>query len=52
MRLSAFLVALLTLVAARPAGAQLAPPNAAGVTFGHVHLSVKDAEVKKKLFIA
>src|SRR5256885_13855718 len=51
MRLSAFLLAVLMLVAARPAGSQLAPPNAAGVTFGHVHLSVKDAEVQKKLWV-
>jgi len=40
----------MALVAA-PAAAQLAPPNAAGVTFGHVHLSVKDVEVQKKLWV-
>ena len=33
-----------------PAHAQLAPPNAAGVTFGHVHLNVRDIEVHKKLW--
>jgi len=31
--------------------AQLAPPNAAGITYGHVHLSVKDMEVHKKLWV-
>ena len=29
---------------AAPAYAQLAPPNAAGITFGHVHLNVKDID--------
>jgi catechol 2,3-dioxygenase-like lactoylglutathione lyase family enzyme len=33
-----------------PASAQLSPPNAAGVTFGHVHLNVSDVEAHKKLF--
>ena len=35
---------------AAPASAQLAPPNAAGITFGHVHLNVKDINVHKKLW--
>src|SRR5262249_58312194 len=34
-----------------PAHAQLAPPNAAGLTFGHVHLNVHDIEVHKKLWV-
>jgi predicted enzyme related to lactoylglutathione lyase len=34
-----------------PARAELSPPNAAGVTFGHVHLNVADIEVHKKLFV-
>jgi catechol 2,3-dioxygenase-like lactoylglutathione lyase family enzyme len=34
-----------------PAEAQLAPPNAAGVTYGHVHLNVRDIEVHKKLWV-
>ena len=34
-----------------PANAQLAPPNAAGVTYGHVHLNVRDIEVHKKLWV-
>src|SRR5262249_31740841 len=28
-----------------------APPNAAGITFGHVHISVSDMEVQKKLWV-
>jgi catechol 2,3-dioxygenase-like lactoylglutathione lyase family enzyme len=46
------IVALLFLAATvQPAQAQLAPPNQAGITFGHVHLSVKDAEVQKKMWV-
>ncbi len=43
------LALLLALVA--PAHAQLSTPNAAGITFGHVHLNVADVEVHKKLFV-
>ena len=39
------------LAIATPAYAQLAPPNAAGVTFGHVHLNVKDINVHRKLWV-
>ncbi len=31
--------------------AQLAPPNEAGVSMGHVHLNVKDVELQKKLWV-
>jgi catechol 2,3-dioxygenase-like lactoylglutathione lyase family enzyme len=41
---------LFALIAASPAYAQLAPPNDAGVTYGHVHLNVKDVELHKKLW--
>lgn len=34
-----------------PAFAQLAAPNASGVSLGHVHLVVADPEAQKKLFI-
>src|SRR5262245_29298588 len=34
-----------------PAHAQLAPPNQGGLTFGHVHLNVKDIELHKKLWV-
>src|SRR5262249_48339226 len=40
-----------TLSLAAPARAQLAPPNAAGVSYGHVHLNVKDIELHKKLWV-
>src|SRR5437016_1528227 len=42
---------VLALLIATPASAQLALPNAAGVTYGHVHLNVKDIEVHKKLWV-
>ena len=45
--------ALLVLLAlpALPASAQLAVPNADGITYGHVHLNVTDIEVHKKLWV-
>ena len=49
MRLS-LITALLVLLAV-PAFAQLATPNAAGLTYGHVHLNVADIEVHKKLWV-
>ena len=45
-----FLIA--ALFAALPASAQLAPPNDAGVTMGHVHLFVKDVEAQKNFWTA
>lgn len=46
-----FCLALALLLAvAGPARAQLSPANAAGITYGHVHLNVPDVEVHKKLF--
>jgi catechol 2,3-dioxygenase-like lactoylglutathione lyase family enzyme len=45
------LTVALALLWARPAPAQLARPNAAGVTFAHVHLNVTDVEVHKKLWV-
>lgn len=47
---SIVMTAWLGLIAAAPAWAQLSPPNAAGVTYGHMHLNVSDIEVHKKLF--
>jgi catechol 2,3-dioxygenase-like lactoylglutathione lyase family enzyme len=45
-----FLVALgMAIVGA--AQAQLLPPNAAGVTMGHVHLNVKNVEAQKKFWM-
>ena len=36
---------------AHPAYAQLAPHNEAGVTFGHVHLSVADPKVHHQMWV-
>lgn len=44
-------MAAVALLLAAPAHAQLAPPNEAGVTYGHVHLNVRDIEVHKKLWV-
>jgi len=46
-----FVSAVLACLLAAPAYAQLAPFNAAGMTYGHVHLRVKDIEVQKKLWV-
>jgi catechol 2,3-dioxygenase-like lactoylglutathione lyase family enzyme len=45
------LVSVLALAIVTPAHAQLAPPNDAGITFGHVHLTVRDVELHKKLWV-
>jgi catechol 2,3-dioxygenase-like lactoylglutathione lyase family enzyme len=45
------LTAAAALLFASSAHAQLAPFNEAGVTYGHVHLTVKDMEVHKKLWV-
>lgn len=42
---------LVVFLLAAPSHAQLAPPNEAGVTFGHVHLNVADIEVHKRLWV-
>ena len=39
------------LLIAHPAYAQLAPHNEAGVTFGHVHLSVADPKVHHQMWV-
>ena len=47
-----FAIALIAIIAlAGPASAQLAAPNANGITYGHVHLNVSDIEVHKKLWV-
>ncbi len=46
-----FLTVALLLAAAGSARAQLSPMNAAGITYGHVHLNVADVEVHKKLWV-
>jgi catechol 2,3-dioxygenase-like lactoylglutathione lyase family enzyme len=49
MKLLLTTVALLLLVS--PAHAQLAVPNEAGLTYGHVHLNVADVELHKRLWV-
>jgi catechol-2,3-dioxygenase len=44
------LTVLITLLCAYPVQAQLAAPNEAGVTFGHIHLNVSDIELHAKLW--
>lgn len=39
-------------VVAAPALAQLVPPNAAGVTMGHIHLAVKDVDAQKQFWVS
>jgi len=45
------LIAASFLFLAASAHAQLSPPNAAGVTYGHVHLNVTNIDVHKQLFV-
>ena len=45
------LTVAVALAIAVPADAQLAPPNDARVTYGHVHLNVRDIDVHKKLWV-
>jgi len=44
---SAFAIVLFTLT---PASAQLAPPNDAGITLGHIHLLVKDVAAQQRFW--
>ena len=45
------LTAMIVVVFALPAQAQLATPNESGITYGHVHLNVSDIEVHKKVWV-
>ena len=38
-------------MSALPLTAQLGKPNASGVSIGHVHLTVRDVEAQKKLWV-
>ena len=49
MKLLLIVVAALSLVS--PVYAQLAVPNDAGLTYGHVHLNVSDPELHQKLWV-
>ena len=35
----------------RPVGAQLAPPNDAGIRIGHVHLNVRNVAAHRKFWV-
>jgi len=52
MKIRCLLFLIAAAFAALPACAQLAPPNSAGVTMGHVHLFVKDVEAQKQFWTA
>jgi len=41
-----------TILTVVPALAQLAPPNEAGVTMGHIHLAVKNIAVQKQFWVS
>lgn len=45
------LLALLALSILKPVPAQLAPPNDAGVSMGHLHLNAKDIDAQKKFWV-
>ena len=49
--LALFAFLALTVSTALPARADLAAPNALGVSMGHVHLVVKDVEAEKKFLV-
>ena len=49
--MKSLLTAAFVLSIAGSAHAQLSPFNAAGITYGHVHLNVKDIELQKKLWV-
>ena len=52
MRLLLTSTLVLALAAAAPsAEAQLATPNANGITYGHVHLNVTDVEAHKRIWV-
>jgi catechol 2,3-dioxygenase-like lactoylglutathione lyase family enzyme len=46
----AALAAAVVATSATSASAQLAPPDANGITYGHIHLNVRDIEVHKKFW--
>lgn len=51
LRLRFVFLLISAVFATLPAHAQLAAPNAAGVTMGHIHLFVKDVEAQKKFWM-
>src|SRR5688500_7011257 len=51
MTMKPWVIAGLALALAQPVYAQLAPHNASGVTFGHVHLTVVDPKVHHQMWV-
>ena len=49
---AALVLAFVFWLFAAPLAAQLAPPNDAGVTMGHVHLNVRDVQASKAFWLA
>src|SRR5262249_60388448 len=49
--MKSLLTAAFVLSIAGSAHAQLSPFNVAGISYGHVHLNVKDVELQKKLWV-
>lgn len=45
------MTAVVVLALATPSAAQLAVPNEAGLTYGHVHLNVSDVEFHRRLWV-
>src|SRR5262245_54839303 len=50
MKKQLFFALTIATVLATPVFAQLAPPNAMGVSIGHVHLNVSDVDVQTKFW--
>ena len=50
VRVQTILALIVAALAVLPAHAQLAPPNDAGVTMGHIHLAVKDVDAQKRFW--
>lgn len=48
--LSVIVLAAAHLATAAPSAAQLAPPNDAGVTWGHIHLTVEDVDLHERIW--
>ena len=51
LRMKPWLALALSILVTVPVLGQLSAPNAAGVTMGHVHYTVKDVEAQKRFWI-
>ena len=52
MKKQFLMIVILAAMLATPAFAQLAPPNAMGVSIGHVHINASDVEAQQKFWTA